>query len=118
MEKKFLYRSSLKDKNIPTFQMLGIVSEIILSKELFKKNTDISKFLMEVFDLSYKEYVMRSRTLILSRTVRHIYDSEDKNYQMFRKRLLNFIEKVYYKDDTKDKKTKKNSVSEWVTRDN
>lgn len=96
--------------------MLGIVSEIILSKELFKRNTDISQFLMKVFDLSYKEYVMRSRTLILSRTVRHIYDSKDKNYQIFRKNLLNFIEEAYYKDKKEDKKTKQNSVSEWVTR--
>lgn len=98
--------------------MIGIVSEIILSRELFKQNTDIAKFLMEIFDLSYNEQVMRSRTLILSKTVQHIYDSDAKNYQIFRKRLLNFIEKAYYKDDNKDKKTKKNPVSEWVTRGN
>ena len=47
------YRSSLRNKEISLFLILGIVSEIILSKEFFKKNKDISLFLKIIFELEF-----------------------------------------------------------------
>ncbi|HII4232099.1 TPA: hypothetical protein ACY4LH_002878, partial [Enterococcus faecium 1,230,933] len=63
-----LYRNELKNKVLPKYKILGIVTEIILSKELFQKNVDLKPFLENVFGVSYKDYVMRSRTMILART--------------------------------------------------
>lgn len=117
MENKFLYRSSLKAKNVPVYQMMGIVSEIILSKTLFKRNSDISDFINKVFDIEFKNYVMKSRTMILARTIRLISNSSDVEYQTYRKKLLTFIEEYY--DNNSDNRNKNNhiSVSKWVTRE-
>lgn len=116
MNNKFLYRSSLKSKDVPKYQIMGITSELILSKEIFVKNSDISTFLKSVFHLEYKEYVMRSRTLILSRTVRTIEKCSDVEYQEYRKKLLNFVEE-YYTDEFKNRNTSKSVTSRWVTGD-
>lgn len=114
MDNKFLYRSSLKNKNVPKFQIMGIASELILSKQVFPKNVDVSDFLKIVFNIEFKEYVMKSRTLILARIVRIINNSSDHEYQEFRKNLLNFVE-TYYESDLANKNSSKSSVSKWVT---
>lgn len=43
-----LYRNELKNKVLPKYKILGIVTEIILSKELFQKNVDLKPFLENV----------------------------------------------------------------------
>ena len=54
MDNRFLYRSSLKSKDIPKFQMMGITSELILSKQVFPKNIEITSFLNVVFNVEFK----------------------------------------------------------------
>lgn len=117
MENKFLYRSSLKSKDIPVYQMMGIVSELVLSKTVFKKNNDISDFIKKIFGIEFKDYVMKSRTMILARTVRLISTSSDIEYQVYRKKLLNFIEEYYDNSSENRSSSNRTSVSEWVTRE-
>ena len=52
MDNRFLYRSSLKSKDIPKFQMMGITSELILSKQVFLKYRNY--FLNVVFNVEFK----------------------------------------------------------------
>lgn|SRR5690606_22950040 len=85
------YRSELKSKNIPQYKMVGITSELILNTSIFSKNEDIVPFLENVYRITYREYVIKSRTLILARTVRHIYSLDNKEYEVLRKRLLSFV---------------------------
>ena len=42
-----LFRNELKNKFIPKYKLIGIVSELLLSKQIFLKNMDIEDFLME-----------------------------------------------------------------------
>lgn len=55
--------------------LYSIVVTIILSKDLFKRNTDISEFLATM-DITFKEYVFKSRTTIVSRLVREIENAD------------------------------------------
>ena len=45
--KLVVYRSELNSKAISKYKILGILCELILSKELFKKNSDLSIFLKD-----------------------------------------------------------------------
>lgn len=84
-----LYRNELKNKSIYKYKVMGIVSDILLSKKIFLKNSDINFFLKEVFDIEFKDYIMKSRTLITSHVIKVIYNSEDDS--SYRKKLLSFI---------------------------
>lgn len=88
-----MYRNELKNKIIPNYKMLGIVTEIILSKELFKKNIDLEEFLSGIFNVTYKEYVMKSRTMILARTNRLINNCSSDEMEEYRKQLNSFVVK-------------------------
>lgn len=113
MENKLhFYHSELKSKNIPKYKVIGIVSEILLSKELFSKNEDIPFFLNEIFSITYKEYVLKSRTTIVARCIRDIYSVDDKLFETYRKNLLNFV-----KLDVEIKpinKRKNDSIHKWM----
>ena len=67
-----LFRNELKNKFIPKYKLIGIVSELLLSKQIFLKNMDIEDFLMEVFGLKFKAYLYRSRTMIVARVTKEI----------------------------------------------
>ncbi|MCZ2259963.1 hypothetical protein [Sporosarcina sp. G11-34] len=91
MESLKIYRNELKNTKPPKYKMIGIVSEIILSEELFKKNIEIKSFLSEVFNIEFNEYVYSSRTLIVSRTIRLIEKCDDKNYIDYKNKLYKYV---------------------------
>lgn len=71
--------------------MVGILSVLLLSKDIFPHNETIKGFLMEVLELSYKDYVFRSRTLLCARVTRDIINERaGNNYKV---KLYKFLEK-------------------------
>ncbi|MGE1235605.1 hypothetical protein [Bacillus altitudinis] len=110
MEILKIFRNELKNSKPPKYKIIGIVSEMILSKELFEKNLEIKLFLKEVFDKEFNAYVYASRTLIISRTVRLIAKSEDKEYLTYKNKLYKFTVKRI----DSSKSTQKNTFDGWL----
>lgn len=110
-----LFRNELKNNKVPKYKMIGIVSELLFNKDIFKKNSDIAIFLQDVLGLKFKDYIIRSRTLIIAKTGRIIHNSEEKEYMLYKKNLMIFI------GDTIDKaredgniKKEKNNFDGWL----
>lgn len=83
-----LFRNELKNKNVTNYKLIGIVTELILSKEIFKRNSDISAFIQEIFDITLKDYILKSRTMIVAHICRiMVRQNEFKN----KDKLLNLI---------------------------
>ena len=59
--------------NTSKLEVIGAVSILIYSKDIFKKNKDINSFIVDVLQLQYPEYIMKSRTLIVAKVSRYIY---------------------------------------------
>lgn len=112
-DKLILYRNELKNKQIYKYKMLGIVVEILFSKKIFPKNTDIKHFLLEVFNIEFKEYVMKSRSMIVARICKIISVSEDE--KGYSQKLLVFtnkkIEEIKNNDNIKEQK---NVFDGWI----
>ncbi|MDU2391866.1 hypothetical protein [Bacillus sp. (in: firmicutes)] len=92
MNELIIYKNELKNSKPARYKVIGIVSKMLLSKELFMRNTEINEFLKYVFEIEYKEYVMTSRTLIVARTVRLIEAFSDNDYLNCKKRLYKYID--------------------------
>ena len=105
-----LFRNELKNKFIPKFKLIGIVSELLLSKQIFLKNMDIEDFLMEVFGLKFKAYLYRSRTMIVARVTKEIIAMEKDNE--YKNKLYKFIQKKI--DEIGDEKKEKNQLDGWI----
>lgn len=84
-----IYRNELKMRSIPKYRTVGIVVELILSKVIFKHNAEIIPFLKDVFSMECKNYVIKSRTLIVSKVCREIEQIE--NLSNINKKLYKFV---------------------------
>lgn len=102
-----IYKNELKNSNPARYKVIGIVTMIIISEELFERNVDIRDFIIFVFDENifndkYKEYVMSSRTLIVARTVRLIRGLSDKDYIDFKRKVYKYIDAKITNPDKKN----------------
>ncbi len=84
-----LYRNELKNKQVYKYKVIGIVSELIFSKNIFLKNKDIVLFLNDVFNVTYKDYIIKSRTMIVAKISKKIIS--DDNINLYIRNLTYFI---------------------------
>lgn len=90
--------------------MIGIVSELLLSREIFQTNAELEGFLADVCSLYFKSYVFRSRTLLVARTIREILNiKEDMDLKV---QLYYFIQQLIEKYNEEDKS--KNQFNGWI----
>lgn len=80
----------LNKKSLDKSDFIGIICSILYSKDIFPKNKDIVPFLREVFSVSYLEYVINSRTLIVARVSKNIYKSDD-DISFLRKKVIEYF---------------------------
>lgn len=106
-----LFRNELKNKSVPKYKIIGIVSELLLSRQIFVKNVDIEEFLKEIFSLEFKAYLFRSRTLIVARVTKEIMEMEKDN--TYKNKLYKFIQQKI--DELKnDDKKERNQFDGWI----
>ena len=58
-------------------ELYSIITDVLLSKEFFNKNSDIATFTNKV-NLNYADYLFRSRTLLLARILRDVKKADKK----------------------------------------
>lgn len=108
-----LYRNELKNKTIPKYKLIGIITELIYSKKIFKRNKDIKTFINDIFDIELKDYILKSRTMIVAKISKEIAYSENAN--VYKSALNNFINdqiNLIKKED--NIKEKKNEFDGWL----
>ncbi|MFP8915275.1 hypothetical protein ACLI5Y_00475 [Enterococcus innesii] len=107
--KTFINKIDTKTVELLRINLYGAVSYLILSKEIFRKNKDISIFL-KIIDISVKDYVMRSRTLLLSRIIRELEKMEIEQLKEVYTKTLDYIFTIDESESNIGKKRKKNSI--------
>ena len=113
MSNIYEYRSCLKNKDISSFVILGIVAEMILSETILKDN-DISEFSKNVFEIELKELVTESRIATATKLLKKISSSNEQEIQKYRKKMLNYIEEKFYNKESDNKKQPNNNLSKWI----
>ncbi|MGL5330092.1 MAG: hypothetical protein ACRDD7_12555 [Peptostreptococcaceae bacterium] len=109
-----LYRNELKNKNIPKYKVIGIVTELLYSKQIFNKNSEIVIFIKDVFNTEFKDYIMKSRSMIIAKVSKLIIES--KSDTQYKANLLKFINlKIeVLKEENKGIKENKNDFDGWI----
>lgn len=97
-ENFLLFKNELKNKIVSKYKLIGISSELILSFNIFPKNDDIKIFIESTFNLDFKPYVYKTRTLITAKVVREIYKSDSMSLTQFKNNLYKFIEDTISND--------------------
>lgn len=108
-----LFRNELKNKNIQKYKLIGIIVELLLSKDVFKRNSEISAFIKDIFDLELKEYIMKSRTMIVAKISRVIHNTD--NFSICQKDLYEFVDsKIEQLKKDQNIKLQKNEFDGWL----
>lgn len=111
--KLILFRNELKNKQIYSYKIIGITCELIFSKEIFPKNKDIVVFLNEVFGITYKDYILKSRTMIVAKLSKFLYSSDE--YLIYSKKILIFVNENIEKFKISESiKETKRSLDGWI----
>lgn len=93
-----IYLNELKNKIVPKYKIIGITTQLIFSTSMYKRNSDIEPFLSEIFNLSFRPYVIKSRTLIASRVSRVISESDSSDIELVKRNLYSYLDKKLTKD--------------------
>lgn len=112
----------LNNTNIDKINLMGIVSYTLFSREIFPKNKDIIKFLEEVLGLSYLDYVIKSRSLISARVLKHIVAIEEQELRLIIQKIKKYLmgllpeEDIYYnRNNNRNKKKNANDkLGTWL----
>ena len=86
------------------YELYPIVVMLIIKKSYFKRNNDLME-LLKIFNLEFKDYVMKSRTLLLARILREIEKIKDiDNVVLNLKKIL--VENTNEEGETPQNKVK------------
>jgi hypothetical protein len=103
---------SIKQVDLLRMELYAIFTEIILSKDIFRHNIELTGFLNKL-GIEFKDYVFRSRTLIIARTLRIVETSEKEKLDHYSNVLkLMFVEKENSTNKTSKEKSNNNNYFE------
>lgn len=88
---KNILRSLIYKKFNSKQELIGVVTIVLYSKEIFPKNSDAHIFINEVFNISYLDYVVRSRTLLCARLSRSLVAMDENTLEKVAKKLSTFF---------------------------
>lgn len=83
----------INNQDLIKYELYAIMTTFILSKEIFKNNNEVNNFLNQ-FGISFKDYVLKTRTLMLAKTLRFIEKGDVNSLELFK----NILKDVYLKD--------------------
>ena len=78
----YLKKDSPIDKNtlLDKLLFLSILMDLISNKELFKRNKHVAKFLDDKFDITFPDYVTKSRPLLIGKLINHYMKLDITSY--------------------------------------
>ena len=109
-----------------TEQLYGLYTYILLNRNMFKRNSDLKNFIEPIFekinvyytkDIQFKDYVYKSRSLVIARFIRTI----EKSNNNVRNELILNAETLLLDEQKNDgqvnkKRKRKNTVDDLLTR--
>ena len=98
----FIKEFSVINKNKFTIRQtksmyLGLLFELISSKEVFKRNIELKDFLKLVFNLDYSDYLFKARPLLAARLMK---DVSNKYHTLEISKSINSI--IYFLEEKKE----------------
>lgn len=103
---KIIKNSNELDDKMEYKKMIAIeiMCNIVLSKKMFKRNTDLGNFLFKFFDIELSKSMLSSRTVICGKIVRIItgYDSEE-DVNIMLNRIYDIVKKLLQNTDLDEK---------------
>lgn len=107
--------AQLKNNNNDKIVLTGVIVHLLTSKEIFKRNIDVKEFLCTCMDIDLPDYVIKSRTLIISRVVRILVSIDNSQIQILISRIQNYFSyPIFEKKKTARRKNENDKLESWL----
>jgi hypothetical protein len=95
-------------------ELFWMIPPLIFSKKLFKNGKSLNQFISEVFEIEFRPYVYKSRTILLGRLLKRINGLSPEECVKVSNELVNFSKKLIEGNDKHVKKgDSSNFFSDW-----
>ena len=92
---KILEYSKIPPSNISKETFLGILTRTILDKDIFGKNNELKIFLEDLLECEIKDYLIKSRSLVLAHTLKKTDKLDNKNLHNLKAIYFIYFRKKY-----------------------
>lgn len=99
-ETELLIKNYVLKENIDKIQLIGLVSTLIISKEVMKKNSEAGKFVEYVIGEEFPSYVIKSRTLIAARVNKILVNLADEDVKKVKRNVTKYIKNLEDKNNS------------------
>ncbi len=108
-------QNHLKKSNTDIVEIIGIITTLIITKDVFKKNLEVKEFLSNALGVDFPSYVIRSRTLMAARTSRLLFTVDEEKLYELKNKIFTYIKNNDILDEknmSNVKKTKKKNENQ------
>jgi len=101
--------------------ILGMTIMLVLSKEFLPTNKHVSEFIKQIFGITFLDYAVRSRTLMVAKLARKINDMDEDELRAFVPLLVGMARESLISEEEKElnirSNKKKNAIknlNKWI----
>lgn len=81
----------LNRKQLDIVDILGIVTILIIAKDIFKKNSEVGEFIKFILKMEFPSYVIKSRTLMAARASRVLMKIDDEKIMVVKNNISEYL---------------------------
>ena len=96
---------NMKSSKNKKYELYSIFTVLIIEKEHFKNNTDLKDFI-RILGFDFKEYIMRNRTMILSKVLKTISSLQENEIEICIEKIYNSMKNLEI-EEIEEKKVKR-----------
>ncbi len=116
-----LIQSYLKKNSISVIDLIGIIALMIITRDIFKKNSEVYDFVNDILDVRFPQYVIKSRTLMVARINRLLVGMDESQIKKIQLNLTSYLEEVNISEmeerfitHKKKKKNENEKLEKWL----
>ncbi|WP_299514961.1 hypothetical protein [uncultured Rummeliibacillus sp.] len=104
--------SNLKESH---FNLCWIIPPLLLSRKILKNRNETSKFTQEIIGITYKDYVYRSRPMLVGKVLKDVMNMDSNETLKVLNNLTAFYESLTQEEDPNTPKDNKNKNSDFFS---
>ncbi|EOS34108.1 hypothetical protein C808_05328 [Lachnospiraceae bacterium M18-1] len=103
------FHGYLSKKDLNVVDLIGAITVLIITKDIFTKNSEVKEFIKCVLNVNFPEYVVKSRTLMAARVGRLLIELDAGQILRIAENVIEYLGKVSIeKNQDKELKPKRN----------
>lgn len=115
--KKIKFIEKLNDEDQIKLESYSVIVSFLLSKDVFKHNTDLKKIMCE-FGIECKPYLLKNRTAIMGKAIRKFQQANSNEILIYLEKVRKFLDELEPDEEkievSVDKKNKDNYMKKML----